>query len=74
VEGADIPDFFDVMTNFDGSPEYDEKFRKFGVNRASPNFWRAFEWFQRRLNEADPLRAGLYDLNRYHPWVNDGRP
>jgi hypothetical protein len=72
VEGVDIPDFFDVMANFDGSAEYSAKFRKFGINRANHDFWSAYEWFQQRLDEADPVRAGLYDLNRYHPQVDEG--
>jgi hypothetical protein len=67
VDGEDIPDFFDLLMNFDGSPEYVAKLDKYGVNRSSPEFWDTYEWFQHELDRADPLRAGLYDLSRYHP-------
>jgi hypothetical protein len=66
VEGRDVPDFFDLLANFDGSPAYLEKLHRYGVNRADDSFWETYDWFQDRLEEADPLRAGLYDLNRYY--------
>ena len=67
VEAEDIPDLFDMLENFDGSEEYMAKIWKYGVNRADEPFWSTYDWFQERLDEADPLRAGLYDLNRYYP-------
>ena len=66
VRAEDIPQFFDMLDNFDGSPEYVEKFERFGVNRADPRFWELYDWFQAKAYETDPIRAGLFDLNRYH--------
>jgi hypothetical protein len=66
VARADLPMFFDVLYNFDGSPEYVAKLNKFGVNRRDPRFWDAYDWFQNRFNESDRVNAGLYDLNRYY--------
>jgi hypothetical protein len=66
LNADDIPDFFDMLENFDGTEEYEAKVRKYGVNRADANFWDAYDWFQQRLDEADPLQAGRYDLNRYY--------
>jgi hypothetical protein len=63
----DVPDFFDMLQNFDGSEAYIAKLDKYGVNRAEPNFWELYDWFQAQLDGADPLRTGLYDLNRYYP-------
>jgi hypothetical protein len=67
VEAEELPDFFDMLENFDGSEAYQAKLDKFGVNRSDPGFWETYDWFQGRLDEADPLQAGLYDLNRYYP-------
>ncbi len=67
VDGQDVPDFFDMLENFDGSDEYIAKIEKYGVNRSDEGFWTSYDWFQARLNESDPLHAGLYDLNRYYP-------
>ena len=67
IDAQEVPDFFDMLENFDDSEEYVAKIRKYGVNRADADFWSSYDWFQARLNESDPLRAGLYDLNRYYP-------
>jgi hypothetical protein len=67
VDAQDLPDFFDMLENFDGSDEYLAKIRKYGVNRADARFWASYDWFQARTDELDPLRTGRYDLNRYYP-------
>jgi hypothetical protein len=67
VKQADVADFFDVLANWKDTPEYIAKMGKFTVNRADPEFWSAYEWFQNDLDTADPLHTGLYDLNRYFP-------
>ena len=72
VEAADLPGFFDMLANFDGSPRYAQLLAKFGVHRADARFWETYDWFQQRANEADPLNAGLYDLNRYYPVAPEG--
>jgi hypothetical protein len=72
VDGVDIPDFFDMLQNYDGSPEYLTKVRKYGVDRADPDFWETYDWFQNWLEADDPLQAGLYDLNRYYAKADDG--
>jgi hypothetical protein len=66
VDIQDVPDFFDMLQNFDGSDEYTAKIEKYGVNRAADGFWSSYDWFQARLDESEPLRAGRYDLNRYY--------
>lgn len=67
VSASDLPDFFDMLANFDGSEKYVAKLEKYGVNRADPRVWELYDWFQAKLFEADPVEAGLFDLNRYHP-------
>ena len=67
VAAEDLPDFFDVLANFDGSEAYQAKFDRFGVSRADPRFWSLYDWFQARADEANGIHAGVYDLNRYYP-------
>jgi len=71
VDGVDIPDFFDMLQNYDGSPGYLAKVRKYGVDRADPAFWETYDWFQSWLDADDPLLTGLYDLNRYYAEADD---
>ncbi len=65
VAQEDLPDFFDLLANFDGSPAYRAKFERYGVNRSDGRFWELYDWFQAAADKADPVNAGLYDLNRY---------
>lgn len=67
IEREDLPEFFDMLANYDGSERYQAMLFKFGVNRADAEFWETYDWFQAQLDEMEPLAAGLYDLNRYHP-------
>ena len=55
-----------MLENFDGSEAYAAKVYKYGVNRSEPGFWKVFDWFQARLDAADPIQTGVYDLNRYY--------
>jgi hypothetical protein len=66
VTAEEVPDFFDMLENFDGTPEYVAKLDKYGVNRASPRFWELYDWFQAEMMKAKPVEGGLYDLNRYY--------
>ena len=65
VKMADIADLFDLLENFDDSPKYVGKLNKYGINRGDPRFWEVYDVFQQRMNQRDPVHAGLYDLNRY---------
>jgi len=65
LEARDLPDFFDMLENFDGSEAYLAKFERYGIRRSDPRFWSTYDWFQRQFDRADPLQSGLYDLNRY---------
>ncbi len=67
LDKSDLPDLIDLLENFDGSPKYRARLDRFGVNRMDADFWPVYDWFQQQLNESDPVRAGLYDLNRYYP-------
>ncbi len=66
VDYKDLPDFFDLIANFDGSERYYKKIEKYFISRSHPKFWETFDWFQKDFEDADPLNAGLYDLNRYY--------
>lgn len=66
VRQEDMPDFLDLAANFDASPKDIERLSKYGINRADDRFWGTYDWFQQRLNEDEPVRGGLLDLNRYY--------
>ncbi len=61
----DLPEFFYLLANFNGSEEHVMRLKKFGVNRAEEHFWEVYDWFQDRFNQDAPDTAGIFDLNRY---------
>ncbi len=71
VDLDDLPDFFDMMENFDGTDPYVAKLRRYGINRADPRFWEAYDEHQRQHDAADPIQAGVLDLNRYYATVHE---
>jgi hypothetical protein len=70
VKEEELPDFFDMLKNFKKDEVYIGKLKKYAISRSNKDFWKYFDWFQKKFYEEDPLNAGLYDLNRYYktPW------
>jgi len=66
VREEDLPDFFDLLDHFDKGPKDMARIAKYGINRADERFWDVYDWFQKRFLEEEPVRGGLFDLNRYY--------
>ena len=66
VHENDLPDFLDLLAHFDRSPKDLERLARYGVNRADEKLWETYDWFQKRFNEDEPVKGGLFDLNRYY--------
>ena len=62
----DLPDFFELLSNFSDSETDLSRIRKYVINRADDDFWERYDWFQQRFKEDQPVQAGLFDLNRYY--------
>jgi hypothetical protein len=66
IKQDDVPDFLDLLTHYDGSPQSIKRLSTYGINRSDDRFWEAYDWFQKRFNTDEPVRGGLLDLNRYY--------
>ncbi|WP_281184995.1 fatty acid cis/trans isomerase [Trichlorobacter lovleyi] len=66
VAEYDLPDFFQLLSNFKGTPEDLARLKKYGINRADDRFWDSYDWFQKRFDQESPVNGGLLDLNRYY--------
>jgi hypothetical protein len=66
VDDEDLPDFFDLIKNFEKNEKYFTKIKKYFISRDSDRFWETYDWFQEHFNKSNPTEAGLYDLNRYY--------
>lgn len=45
--------------------DYERFVGLYGVRRTDTKFWSISDWFHDRLASNEPLRAGIFDLNRY---------
>ncbi|SHO49781.1 fatty acid cis/trans isomerase [Desulfopila aestuarii] len=67
VSLEELPDFLNMLKEYDSRKKEDvAALLRFGVNRAESNFWEKYDWFQQDFDKSDPLRSGLFDLNRYY--------
>lgn len=66
VDLADLPKFLEMLYTYDGSDEAVKDLLKFGVNRASDDFWNHYDWFQQRFDQEHKHLGGRLDLNRYY--------
>ena len=66
VHEKEMPDFIDFLETYDESPKNAYRLAKYGINRADDRLWETYDWFQQRFNEEEPVRGGLFDLNRYY--------
>jgi len=66
VREEDLPDFFDLFAHFDKGPKDMARLARYGINRSDERFWDAYDWFQKRFLEEEPVHGGLFDLNRYY--------
>jgi hypothetical protein len=38
---------------------------RYGVRRTNEDFWKHADWFNSQHLRAEPVKAGIFDLNRY---------
>jgi len=70
IHQDDIPDFIDLIHSFDASEKDRARLARYAINRSDDRFWETYDWFQKRLDEEEPVRGGLLDLNRYFHKAN----
>ena len=65
VKQDDLKDFFNLLKNYNDSVLDKKEILKYVINRANPDFWKSFDWFNEEFKKRDSLNYGLMDLNRY---------
>ncbi|BHH84772.1 fatty acid cis/trans isomerase [Desulforhopalus sp. 52FAK] len=66
VNYTDLPDYFEILNNYDNSEDYIKRLEKYGVNRAKGDFWDVYDWFQKEFETFHKSDGGVVDLNRYY--------
>ena len=65
VKQNELSDFLNLLQNYKDTPADKKRLLKFVINRANPDFWEVFDWFDKEFKKEEPLEYGLFDLNRY---------
>lgn len=65
VEAADAERFAHEYDTIETRADYERFVERFGVRRTNPRFWETSDWFNAQAAKEQPMRAGLFDLNRY---------
>jgi hypothetical protein len=65
VDIKDIEKFTERYASLENREDYERFVSVYGVRRTNQNFWKTADWFQDKSRQQRPVRAGLFDLNRY---------
>jgi len=65
VDYKDVEKFTEHYASLKGREDYERFVSVYGVRRTNHNFWKKADWFQDKSRQQRPVRAGLFDLNRY---------
>jgi hypothetical protein len=65
VDINDVEEFTEHYASLTNREEYEEFVAIYGTRRTNENFWQTADWFQDATLRERPVKAGIYDLNRY---------
>ena len=65
VPEAEVPAFVTALSGVKDDASLSAVADRWGVRRTSARFWETVDWLHAEARRWDPMRAGLYDLNRY---------
>ncbi len=65
VKNGDVDDFVASLSGVASEADFIALAARYGVRRSSPRFWATSDWMHAAFARADPLEAGIFDLNRY---------
>ena len=65
IDANDVEAFVSRFESISNRKDYEEFVGLYGVRRTNTDFWATSDWFHQWAMKYEPLRAGIYDLNRY---------
>jgi hypothetical protein len=63
---ADLERFAERLLAIRTSEDYEAFVTSYGIRWTNPAFWSSADWYHAKYAQDEPIRAGLFDLNRYH--------
>jgi len=65
VKLDEIEKFVESYNAISNLREYEIFVARYGVRRTSEDFWSQVDWFNQQFLREQPVKAGIFDLNRY---------
>jgi hypothetical protein len=65
VNASELTAFVDRLLAAKSDADFERVVEHYGVRRTDPRFWETSDWLRDDLRKRDPIRAGIYDLDRY---------
>jgi len=65
VKLEEIEDFVEQYNAIDSVIAYEIFVARFGIRRTNDDFWLHVDWFNEQSLREQPVKAGIFDLNRY---------
>ncbi|NOQ14226.1 MAG: isomerase [Methyloprofundus sp.] len=66
VQEEQLPEFIEAIKHIQSSDDKEAFYSKYGIRRTNPEIWQYVDWFNAQHKKYRGVRAGLFDLNRYH--------
>ncbi|GMR00692.1 MAG: fatty acid cis/trans isomerase [Gammaproteobacteria bacterium] len=65
VKLEEIENFVELYNAISNPREYEVFVARYGIRRTNENFWLHADWFNQQYLREQPVKAGIFDLNRY---------
>jgi len=66
VDFKDLKHFTDRFVRLNSEKAIEQFIADYGIRRTNHKFWDISDWFHEHKAKAQPVRAGVFDLNRYN--------
>jgi hypothetical protein len=65
VPESEIERFGKALVAVESAADFEALADRFGVRRTSSSFWQSIDWIHEEFRRRQPVRAGIFDLDRY---------
>lgn len=66
VEKQELAEFIIALRSANSEADKDTFYSKYAIRRTNPKIWEYADWFNAQHKKSRGIRAGLFDLSRYH--------
>ena len=65
IKKEQFSEFIEALRQAQNESDQDSFYRQYGIRRSNPEIWGYSDWFYQQSIKDNPVKAGIFDLNRY---------